>query len=201
MCEEPNTEAVRARVIDFCKSEFEGDQARQLKLVKSRCCEVAAVNFTEEQVDIVDSYKVISIMLEGNHASVVIEYDLLGRFTNVRYYGYPGSNSKFEPGVWIDLANKLTVVHNPRFRQTVSLTFEPQSKQWLIVSLQRPKISKKALLDLLHKEVDADKETLSRNPGKDLTNIKALISWNEHKIKLIEDMNSVVPADRRVAHP
>ncbi|MGD0546949.1 MAG: hypothetical protein ABR991_03885 [Terracidiphilus sp.] len=190
MCEEPNTEAVRARVIDFCNSEFRGDQAKELTMMRNSSVDVG--NLDEMPVDLVRSYKVISIKIEGNLASAVVEYDLIGRFKNVRYDGLPDSKSKFDKGVWIDRADKLEILHDTKFRQTLSLKRYRADNKWYIVSLQTPKLSTSALLDLLTKEVNMDKDTLSRNRGKYLPNIEAGISWNEHKIKLIESLSSTV---------
>lgn len=197
MCEEPNTEAVRVRVIDFCNSEFRGDQDKQLALMRNSSFDVG--NLDEMPVDLVRSYKVISINIEGNLASAVVEYDLIGRFKNVRYYGYPGSKSKFEKGVWIDQADKLEILHDAKFRQTLSLKRYRADNKWYIVSLQTPKLSTSALLDLLTKEVNMDKDTLSRNKGEYLPNVEAVISWNEHKIKLIEGLNSTVMSTQPAA--
>ena len=196
MCEEPNTEAVRARINDFCNSEFRGDQNKQLGLMKNSSFDVG--NFDEMPVDLVRSYKVISIDIEGDLASAVVEYDLIGRFKNVRYDGFPGAKSKFDKGVWIDRADKLEILHDAKFRQTLSLKRYRADNRWYIVSLQTPKLSASALLDLLAKEVNMDKNTLSRNKGQSLPNIEALISWNEHKIKMIEGLNSTVMSTKPV---
>jgi len=190
MCEEPNTEAVRARVIDFCNSEFRGDQAKELTMMRNSSVDVG--NLDEMPVDLVRSYKVISIKIEGNVASAVVEYDRIGRFKNVRYDGYPGSKSKFDKGVWIDRADKLEILHDSKFRQTLSLKRYPADNKWYIVSLQTPKLSTSALLDLLTKEVNMAKDTLSRNKGEYLPNVEAVITWNEHKIRLMEGLLSTV---------
>jgi hypothetical protein len=197
MCEEPNTEAVRARVIDFCNSEFRGDQDKQLALMRNSSFDVG--NLDEMPVDLVRSYTVISIKIEGNVASAVVEYDLIGRFKNVRYDGYPGSKSKFEKGEWIDRADKLEILHDAKFRQTLSLKRYKQDNKWYIVSLQTPKLSTSALLDLLTKEVNMAKDILSRNKGEYLPNIEAVITWNERKIKLIEGLNSTVMSTQPAA--
>jgi len=197
MCEEPNTEAVRARVIDFCNSEFRGDQNKQLALMRNSSVDVG--NLDEMPVDLVRSYKVISIKTEGNVASAVVEYDLIGRFKNVRYDGYPGSKSKFDKGVWIDRADKLEILHDTKFRQTLSLKRYRADNKWYIVSLQTPKLSTSALLDLLTKEVNMAKDTLSRNRGESLPNVEAVITWNEHKIKLIEGLLSTVTSTQPAA--
>ena len=197
MCEEPNTEAVRARVIDFCNSEFRGDQNKQLALMRNSSVDVG--NLDEMPVDLVRSYKVISIKTEGNVASAVVEYDLIGRFKNVRYDGYPGSKSKFDKGVWIDRADKLEILHDSKFRQTLSLKRYRADNKWYIVSLQTPKLSTSALLDLLTKEVNMAKDTLSRNRGESLPNVEAVITWNEHKIKLIEGLLSTVTSTQPAA--
>jgi hypothetical protein len=199
ICQVPNMAAIRARVSDFCDSEFRGDQAKELMLSRNRSGEFAAINFIEEPVDIVKSYKVISIDTKGNFASAVVEYDLIGRFKNVRYDGFPGSKSKFDKGVWIDRADKLEILHDAKFRQTLSLKRYRADNKWYIVSLQTPKLSTSALLDLLTKEINMDKDTLSRNKGESLPNIEASISWNEHKIKLIEGLNSAVMSTQPAA--
>jgi hypothetical protein len=197
MCEEPNTEAVRARVIDFCNSEFRGDQDKQLALMRNSSFDVG--NLDEMPVDLVRSYKVISINIEGDLASAVVEYDLIGRFKNVRYDGFPGSKSKFDKGVWIDRADKLEILHDARFRQTLSLKRYKPDNKWYIVSLQTPKLSTSALLDLLTKEINMAKDTLSRNKGESLPNVEAVITWNERKIKLIEGLNSTVMSTQPAA--
>ena len=197
MCEEPNTEAVRARVIDFCNSEFRGDQDKQLALMRNSSFDVG--NLDEMPVDLVRSYKVISINIEGDLASAVVEYDLIGRFKNVRYDGFPGSKSKFDKGVWIDRADKLEILHDARFRQTLSLKLYKPDNKWYIVSLQTPKLSTSALLDLLTKEINMAKDTLSRNKGESLPNVEAVITWNERKIKLIEGLNSTVMSTQPAA--
>jgi hypothetical protein len=197
MCEEPNTEAVRARVIDFCNSEFRGDQNKQLALMRNSSVDVG--NLDEMPVDLVRSYKVISIKTEGNVASAVVEYDLIGRFKNVSYDGFPGSKSKFDKGVWIDRADKLEILHDAKFRQTLSLKRYRADNKWYIVSLQNPKLSTSALLDLLTKEVNMAKDTLSRNRGESLPNVEAVITWNEHKIKLIEGLLSTVTSTQPAA--
>ncbi len=199
MCEEPNTEAVRARVIDFCDSEFRGDQAKELTLIRNSSVHFAADNFADEPVDLVRSYEVISINIERIVASAVVEYDLIGRFKNVSYDGFPGSKSKFDKGVWIDRADKLEILHDAKFRQTLSLKRYRADNKWYIVSLQNPKLSTSALLDLLTKEISMDKDTLSRNKGEPLPNIEAGISWNEHKVKLIEGLLSTVTSTQPAA--
>ncbi|MGP8174426.1 MAG: hypothetical protein ACLP7O_07750, partial [Terracidiphilus sp.] len=61
------------------------------------------------------------------------------------------------------------------------------------------KLSTSALLDLLTKEISMDKDTLSRNKGEPLPNIEAGISWNEHKVKLIEGLLSTVTSTQPAA--
>jgi hypothetical protein len=190
ICQVPDMATIGDRVNDFCDSEFRGDQDKQLALRRNSSFDVG--NLDEMPVDLVRSYKVISIKIEGNLASAVVEYDLIGRFKNVRYDGLPDSKSKFDKGVWIDRADKLEILHDTKFRQTLSLKRYRADNKWYIVSLQTPKLSTSALLDLLTKEVNMDKDTLSRNRGKYLPNIEAGISWNEHKIKLIESLSSTV---------
>lgn len=197
ICQVPNMATVGDRVNDFCDSEFRGDQHKQLALMRNSSFDVG--NLDEMPVDLVRSYKVISIKIEGNVASALVEYDLIGRFRNVRYYGLPGLKTKFDKGVWIDRADKLEILHDAKFRQTLSLKRYRADNKWYIVSLQTPKLSTSALLDLLTKEVNMDKDTLNRNKGEYLPNIEAGISWNEHKIKLIEGLNSTVMSTQPTA--
>ncbi len=119
-------------------------------------------------------------------AKVVLDYDLVGELKNVRYSGYPGL--KASPGTWIDRADKLVVKRNQSFHQTISLTLEPVSRRWFISKPQVPKVSRKAVLDLLHKEINERRETLKKNKGEALLHIEASLNWDLEKVKLLEGM-------------
>lgn len=185
-CEEPLAQSASARVVEFCETELKGDHAKRVEYFQNSLRDKSAVDFANEPVDLINGYKVISVDIKGNTAKVVVDYDLIGELKNVRYSGYPGLKAR--PGTWIDRADKLVVKRNQSFHQTISLTLEPVSRRWFISKPQVPKVSRKAVLDLLHKEINERRETLKKNKGEALPHIEASLNWDLEKVKLLEGM-------------
>lgn len=185
-CEEPLAQSARARVVEFCETELKGDHAKRVEYFQNSLRDKSAVDFANEPVDLISGYKVLSVEIKGNTAKVVVVYDLIGELKNVRYSGYPGL--KVSPGTWIDRADKLVAKRNQSFHQTISLVLEPVSQRWFISKPQIPRVSRKAVLDLLHKEINEKQETLKKNKGEALPHIEASLNWDLNKVKLLEGM-------------
>jgi len=80
------------------------------------------------------------------------------------------------------------VKRNPSFHQTISLVLEPVSRRWFISEIQIPRVSRKAVLDLLHKEINEKQETLKKSKGEALPHIEAYLNWDLKKVKLLDGM-------------
>ena len=188
ICQGPKVQPIEDRIGAFCKMEFDGDQADRTDFFKDNSHYANGVDFASEPVVIVDGYKVISIEISGNNATAILDYDALGKFENVTYYEYPGVKSRSKDPFY--RADKLVVMKNPNLRQSVHLVRESGQHDWLIAEPVVPKVSKSALLSLLHKEVGREQEILERNKlDQDIRRVQnSLIKWNLKKIKLIEDL-------------
>jgi hypothetical protein len=189
VCQDAAQIQVRSRVVSFCETEFNGDDANRVAFFKSDLQHKNAVSFASEPVDVVTSYKLISINTKGNHADVVVEYDLIARFENVRYSAYPGAERAHHG--WFDRADKLVLTDRSRLTQTIPLARDPESGEWFIARTLIPKVSKTALIRLLQDDLEQDKGIEASNQADStVRNVQAAqIRWNSEKIKLIGSIN------------
>jgi hypothetical protein len=188
-CQDTSELQVRNRVVSFSETEFRGDDANRVTFFKSDLQHKNAIDFASEPVDVVTSYKVISINIKGNHADVVVEYDVIAKFENIRYNGYPGV--EHARGVWFDRADKLVLTDSSKLTQTIPLARDPESGEWFITRTLVPKVSKAALIGLLQDDLKQDTEIEATNQtNATVRNVQAAqIHWNSEKIKLIDGIN------------
>jgi len=89
------------------------------------------------------------------------------------------------------LVSLLVVKRNPSFHQTISLALDPANQKWFISKSQVPKVSRRAVLNLLHKEIEERRETLKKNKGQLLPHIEASLNWDMDKVKILEGMEAL----------
>jgi hypothetical protein len=167
--------------------EFKGNHADRVDFFLSNMRDKNAVDFVHEPVDIVDGYKIISVSITGNRATVLVEYDIVGELRTVVYHG-PGAEKL--PGVRLYRADRFIPRRDPNYRQKLLWTFKRPEGMWYLTSSQIPKVSKGSLLKLLQAEVQRDTNILHDNPGKPLPYLEAERTWDMEKIKLVESVNS-----------
>lgn len=187
------TDSLKRRVNDFCATEVNGDHAKRVLFFSASIREKNAVDFVTDPIDIVDGFRVLSITVKDDSAKVVVEYGLVAEFQNVVYHGYPGGVTN--PAVELNLADRLVISRNPTFHQELLWKVNAADQQWYLVSTQLPKVSQRALLELLRTEVGEETDTLNKNRGKSLPYLEGLRSWHVKKIELVSDL------DGRIANP
>jgi hypothetical protein len=124
---DPMNDSLKRRVNDFCVAEFNGNGDKRIMLLLANTREENAVDFVTDPVDIVDSYKVLSVTVKDNSAKVVVEYGLIAEFQNVVYHNYPGGTP--EPAVVLNLADKLVIRRNPKFHQELLWRFNTADQE------------------------------------------------------------------------
>ena len=179
-------DSLKRRVNDFCATEFNGDHGKRVLFFPANIHDENAVDFVTEPVDIVDSFKVLSITVRDDSAGVVVEYGLIAEFKNVVYHGYPEGVT--DPTVKLNLADKLVIRKNPKFHQELFWKFNAADQEWYLVSTQLPKVPQRALLKLLRTEVREETGTLDKNSGEQLPSLEGLRRWHLRKIDLINNL-------------
>ena len=183
----PN-DALMKRVNEFCATEFNGDHAKRVLFFPAHIRDKNAVDFVTDPINIVDSYRVVSIVIKGNTARVVLEYGLIAELQNVVYHNYPGGAP--DPAVVLNLADKLVIRRNPTFHQELIWKFNEKDQVWYVVSTELPKVSQLALLELLRSEVRGETDTLRKNSGKSLPYLEGLRTWHLKKIDEISNLGA-----------
>ena len=180
------SDSLKQRVTDFCATEFNGDHANRVLFFIPSIREINSADFATEPVDIVDSFKILSITIKGKSAKAVVEYSLVAELKNVVYHGYPGGIT--DPAVELNLADKLVIIKNPTFHQELSWKFNEADQKWYLASTQLPKVSQSALVELLRAEVRQETDTLNKNSGKSLPYLEGLRTWHLRKIELVSKL-------------
>jgi hypothetical protein len=178
-------DALRKRVTDFCTAEFKGDDAAQADFILDSLKEKYIVDFRDEPVDVVKSFHIVSIAVNGDSAKVVVEYDVIAQFRNVAYSGYP--NLKKSQAIPFKRADEFIPAHLPQFRQSTTWKFDHSDGQWYLISRRIPKVSKDGLIEVLKKDVALDSEIIKMDPTPH-TPSEYVRAWNEKKIKTLEEL-------------
>jgi hypothetical protein len=180
-------DSLMKRVNDLCETEFNGDGGKRVYFF-ANISDDNIVDFRTDAVAIVDSYKVLSITIVGNSATVTVEYNLIAEIREVLYHGWPGGPT--DPSIKLSLADKFVMVNNPKYLQKLLWKFNGTDHQWYLFSNQLPKVSGNALLKLLKEEVQLETDTLNDNPGRSLPSLEGGRMWYLKKIALLEGLGS-----------
>jgi hypothetical protein len=179
--------SLMTRANDFCQTEFNGDHGERVMFFAKNVRDGNVVDFRTDAVDIVDDYKVLSINIVGESASVIVEYNLIAKIDEVLYHGWPEGPQN--PSIKLSLADKFVMVNNPKFVQKLLWKYNRADREWYLVSAQLPKVSRNALLKLLKAEVQLETDTLYKNPARSLPHLEAARVWYLKKIAVLESLS------------
>jgi len=178
----------RKSVEAFCTAEFDGKYQKErldlfeLSKNESRRREkarngdpvaVEVVDFRSDPVDIVKSFKVITVSLKDGTGQAEVEYALLGSLRIPK-----GAN----------LLEATQVIRESRSsrRVTLRLAWTGTPKRWLVIDPPIPKVSREGILRIQNESLNRVRKTLEANPGESLPHLESAAKRLTDKIQAIE---------------